>query len=91
MNADVIAALSEDKVRTFVRGAVCKTAVEVDRLEWARERGWGPYLLRMRGLDDYAKKDLLVAIPPGWEDRRETFEKGIMPWVTHTWPPAEPL
>jgi hypothetical protein len=85
VDADVVAELTDDMVKTFERGAVCKTAVEYDRLEWARERGWGPYLLRMRGLDDYAKKDLLVAIPPGWrDDRRETFEEGIRPWVTQS-------
>lgn len=70
----------DEQAQHFRRGRMCKTAVEVDRLEWTKEKGYEPFLLRMRGLQDYSKKDLLVGIPPGWGKGRDSFVQGLREW-----------
>lgn len=51
----------KDFVDVFYRA---KTAVTLDRAMWATERAHTVELHRIRGLDGYAKDDLLVGLPP---------------------------
>ena len=60
----------------FRRGGLCKIAVELDRLEWTRERGYDTFLVRMKGLEDYAKRELLVGMPHGGREAK-AFREGL--------------
>ena len=59
----------------FLRGKLCKTAVEMDRIEWVREQdsSYHAHLLRMWGMEGYSKTDMLIGWP---NDTNQTQHKG---------------
>jgi hypothetical protein len=77
----------------FLRSRLCKSAVELDRVSWVREQsvrrqspGVTAHLVRMFGLEGYAKTDMIVGWPAkdGRESARAHMAAPGMPFVSRS-------